>query len=93
MYLISAYFDDATTLKIQQYIDQVAKKTGNTGMLDGCVPPHITISSFQTMQEKQVIELLEQKRTELNPGILQWSSVGVFFPYVIYLAPVLNQYL
>ena len=28
MYLISVYFDDTTTLKIQQYIDQIAKKTG-----------------------------------------------------------------
>lgn len=93
MYLISAYFDDVTTLKVQQYINHVAKKTGNTYMLDACVPPHITISSFCTEQEKQVMELLAQKADKLKQDTIQWVSVGAFFPYVIYLAPVLNQYL
>lgn len=93
MYSISAYFDDATTFRIQQYIDQVAKKTGNTFMIDNCVPPHITISTFHTKQEKQVIGFLEQKIAKLNSGIVQWVSAGTFFPYVIYLIPVLNQYL
>ena len=93
MYLISVYFDDTTTLKIQQYIDQIAKKTGNTFMIDNCVPPHITISSFHTKNEEQLIELLEQKIMKLNSGTVQWVSAGIFFPHVIYLMPVLNQYL
>lgn len=93
MYLISAYFDDNTTRKIQQYIDQVAKKTGNTFMLDKNVPPHITISAFETRQEQQVIQLLEDTAKTIDQGTLQWVSVGIFFPSVIYLAPVLNQYL
>lgn len=93
MYLISAYFDEITTFKIQQYIDQVAKKTGNTFMIDNCVPPHITISAFHTKHEEQVIGLLEQKITKLKSEIVQWVSVGTFFPNVIYLIPVLNQYL
>lgn len=93
MYLVSAYFDDITTFKIQQYINQVAKKTGNTFMIDNCVPPHITVSSFHTKQEEQVIKLLEQKITKLKSGTVQWVSIGTFLPYVIYLIPVLNQYL
>lgn len=91
MYLVSAYFDDTTTLKIQHYINQVAKKTGNTFMIDNCVPPHITISSFHTKCEEQLMELLEQKIMKLNSGNVQWTSVGIFFPHVIYLMPVLNQ--
>lgn len=93
MYLISAYFDDNTKKKIQQYMDQVAKKTGNTFMLDKNVPPHITISAFETKQEKQVIQLLEELTKTIAQGILQWVSVGIFFPSVIYFTPVLNQYL
>lgn len=93
MYLVSAYFDDKTTLKIQQYIDQIAKKTRNTFMIDNCVPPHITLSSFHTKNEEQLIELLEQKIMILNSGTIQWVSAGIFFPHVIYLMPVLNQYL
>lgn len=93
MYLISAYFDETTTRKIQQYINQVAKKTGNTFMLDKSVPPHITISAFETKQEQQVIQLLEDTTKKIEQGVLQWVSAGIFFPSVIYLAPVLNQYL
>lgn len=93
MYLVSIYFDEKTDKIIQNYINQVAKKTGNTFMLDGEVPPHITISAFETKQEEKVMEALEKAVTQMKSGQLQWASVGQFFPYVIYLAPVLNEYL
>lgn len=93
MYLISAYFDEITNNRIQQYINQVAKKTGNTYMLDGKVPPHITISSFETDEIEQVIPLLEQSLCERRQGIIQWTSVSAFLPYVLYISPVLNDYL
>lgn len=93
MYLISAYFDNTVTFKLQQYIDRIAAKTGNTFMPDNHVPPHITISSFQTKQENCVIDLLEQRMENRKAGTIQWVSVGTFFPHVIYLTPVLNEYL
>lgn len=93
MYLITAYFDNKTTDKIQQYINQIAKKTGNTFMLDGNVPPHITLSAFDSDKEGQLTVLLERESRRLQQGMLQWASIGTFFPYVIYLAPVLNEYL
>lgn len=93
MYLISAYFDKETNNRIQQYMNQVAKRTGNNSMLEGKVPPHITISSFEIKDVSQVISLLEQNIAELQQGLIRWTSVGVFLPYVIYLSPVLNTYL
>ena len=93
MYLISIYFDEKTNKRIQQYIDKVAEKTGNTFMLDGKVPPHITISAFETQDEAAAIESLERAVARLRQGTLEWVSVGQFFPYVIYLIPVLNEYL
>ena len=93
MYLISIYFDEKTNRRIQQYINKVAECTGNTFMLDGSVPPHITISAFETQNEKAVIEALERAVARLRQGTLEWVSVGQFFPYVIFLIPVLNEYL
>lgn len=93
MYLISAYFDEETNNRIQQYINQVAKKTGNYCMVDGKVPPHITISSFKTNDIGRAMSLFEQRIAELQQGVIHWTSVGVFLPYVIYLSPVLNTYL
>ena len=80
MYLISAYFDDETTFKIQQYINQIAQKTGNTFMLDGCVPPHITLSSFETRQEEQIISLLKPNVNDISLGKVLWTSVSAFLP-------------
>ena len=93
MYLVSVYFDEQTNRHIQQYINAVAKATGNCFMLAGKVPPHITVSAFETKTVEKVIPSLEKSFERLQQGTVQWASVGVFLPYVIYVAPVLNQYL
>ena len=93
MYLVSIYFDDKTNGRIRGMIKQVAEKSGNTFMIDGNVPPHITVSAFETLDEKAAVEALEKVVKDLRCGELQWASVGQFFPYVIYTAPVLNEYL
>ena len=93
MYHISIYFDNKTNNRIQRYINQVAKKSGNTFMIDGNVPPHITVSAFETTQEKQVIQILEKQVAEIKVDTLHWVSIGMFLPHVIYMAPVLNEYL
>ena len=48
MYLVSIYFDEKTTSRIQGYITQVAKRSGNPFMIEKNVPPHLTISAFET---------------------------------------------
>ena len=93
MYLVSIYFDEKTNKHIQRLINQVAERTGNRFMLDGEVPPHITISAFETQDEASAIEALDSLVEELRRGNLTWASVGQFFPYVIYITPVLNVYL
>ncbi len=93
MYLVSIYFDEKTNRKIQRYINQVAETTGNSFMIDEHVPPHMTISAFETRCENAAIEALEHIATRLQQGEITWASVGQFFPYVIFLQPVLNSYL
>lgn len=93
MYLISIYFDENTDQKIRNYMKQIAKYTGNTEMLDGNVPPHVTISAFRTDSEQYAKEIFERAAGQICGGELQWVSVGMFLPQVIYLAPVLNAYI
>lgn len=93
MYYISIYFDQKTTNRLQDYINQAAKKSGNTFMSNQNVPPHITISAFASKNEKEIIKSLEKTFAAWEQGTVQWVSVGAFLPHVIYLAPVLNQYL
>lgn len=93
MYLISIYFDEKTDKNIQNLITKAAKKTGNDFMLEGKVPPHITISAFETKHEAEVLERLSTAAERLQQGKLRWVSVGSFLPNVIFIAPVLNEYL
>lgn len=93
MYLISLYFDEKTNGRINQYIRQVASESGNQYMLDKNVPPHITISAFETRQIETVAASLEAELSKVPAGTLQWVSVGQFFPYVLTIIPVLNEYL
>ena len=93
MYLVSIYFDDKASKTIQGLINKAAYKSGNNFMIDGNVPPHITIASFQTQEERKVIELLNEKIKVIESGMIAFASIGVFKSSVIYLAPVLNDYL
>ena len=93
MYLISVYFDDATNKRIQSYINQVAKQTGNRFMIEGKVPPHITVTALEASDEQKVIAAMEQVLPGVKRGTLQWASLGQFFPHVIFITPVLNEYM
>ena len=93
MYLISVYFDEKTDQRIRNLMEQAAKRSGNTYMIDAKVPPHITISAFETRREAEAAEMLKCVAEGMKSGTLLWASAGAFFPGVIYLAPVLNAYL
>ncbi len=93
MYLISAYFDDDTNKKINRYIKQIAERTGNTFMTDNHVPPHMTISSVEARNGELLMPYVEQLSHRLRQGPVQFVSAGMFFPYVMYVTPVLNAYL
>jgi len=93
MYLVSIYFDEKTNKNIQNLIDKTARKTGNDFMITGKVPPHVTVSAFETKHEEEVTERLRAVAKDMLQGNLRWVSVGTFLPGVIYLTPVLNAYL
>ena len=93
MYLISIYFDEETNRKIRNYIKQIAKHTKNTIMLDGDVPPHITIGAFRVESEEVAKEIFQDITSGILPGKIHWVTVGSFLPNVIYISPILNEYL
>lgn len=93
MYLISLYFDEITDNKMRSYMRQIAKHTGNTAMLDGNVPPHITVAAFGADSEELAMQLFDGVAPAFYSGSLNWVSIGTFLPRVIYISPVLNEYL
>lgn len=93
MYHISLYFDEKTTAHMHKLIEKVAQATGNDYMLEVKVPPHITLCALECEDEDALKNRLENLVGELKRGTLQWVSVGTFLPGVIFLQPVLNEYL
>jgi 2'-5' RNA ligase len=93
MYLITAYFDEKTNKRLQHLIDSVAKYTGNHFMTENHVPPHITISAFEARTDEIAIQMMENVKQSFKDCNVHLVSVGVFLPYVIYVAPIYNAYL
>ena len=92
MYLISVYFDKSTENRIQSYINDIANECGNLFMIENHVPPHMTISAFETLKEKEVVEALNSALQDFRQDKIEWVTVGAFST-VIFIQPVLNEYL
>ena len=94
MYLVSLYFDEKTNQRLKQYIKQVAERTGNTFMIEGNVPPHITVGAFESKASHTVlIEALEQSLHDIDIDFVQLVSIGAFQTSTIFLNAVYNEYL
>lgn len=93
MYLISVYFDESSDKRICSFMKQIARSTAQTAMIDENIPPHLTIAAFHAASEEQARGVFEKIQGKVSSGKIQWVSVGAFFPNVIYLTPVLNEYL
>lgn len=93
MYLISVYFDNTSTKRIQTLIDQVAAASGNHYMTEKQVPPHLTLSAVEARSVDMLIPAVKKLEGRLHQGTAQFVTVGQLFPYVLYTMPVLNPYL
>lgn len=90
MYLISLYLDKKTEKQIQSYINDVAIHCGNAFMVANHVPPHMTISAFETLHEKEIVDALDVVTSNMIQNKIEWVTVGTF-PAVIFIQPVLNE--
>ena len=93
MYLITAYFDESTNRQLKRIIDGIAGASGNDFMTAHKVPPHLTITAFETRNPNGLVPAMNRLKEELSCGDIHLVSVGTFLPYVMYVTPVLNLYL
>lgn len=93
MYLITAYFDDKTNKILQRHIDKVAAITKNTFMTDNHVPPHMTVLSVEAKSAALLLPSFQRIAAQVTTGNITIATVGALLPYVIYVAPVYNEYL
>ena len=91
MYLITAYFDNATSKQLQRLIDEISAMTGNDFMTGNHVPPHMTLCAFEQKSDDVAINLFEDLKNNLTETEIIIPSVGQFFPYVIYAQVCKNK--
>ena len=92
-YAVTLEFDKETEAKIQEMIDEVARVTGCAYMKLAKIPPHVTVSALVSNNEAALLSEMEQIAKELNKDFVWFANIGVFNPFVIYLGPVMNEFL
>lgn len=90
MYLVTLYFDDKTNKILERYIRLLSEKTGNDFMIAHEVPPHLTISQIESRDENILLSAMSRLQKKLSAGVVDFVSVGMFLPSVLYVAPVYN---
>ena len=92
-YSVVFYFDDEANKKVKSLIHLIVDKGVNDYLISNKVPPHITIADFECEDISAVINSLEVNKNKIKQGFVCWASIGVFSPTVLFLAPVVNQFL
>lgn len=92
-YAVTLEFDKETADKIQEMIDEVAAATGCNHMKQSKIPPHVTVSALVSDNEEALIKEMESIAGEMTKDFIYFANIGVFNPLVIYLGPVMNEFL
>ena len=92
-YAVTLEFDRETENKIQELIDEVARVTGCDYMKQSKIPPHVTVSALVSDDEESLLLEMEKIAETMNKEFLWFANIGVFNPFVIYLGPVMNEFL
>ena len=92
-YAVTLEFDKETESKIQELIDEVAEATGCNYMKRSRIPPHVTVSALVSDNEAALLSEMESIAGAMDKGSVWFSNIGVFNPLVIYLGPVMNEFL
>ena len=92
-YAVTLEFDKETENKIQELIDDVAKITGCDYMKQSKIPPHITVSARVSDNEQALVSEMESIAEAMKKDYIWFANIGVFNPLVIYLGPVMNEFL
>ena len=92
-YAIVMCFDKTTEIHFQDIIKAIADSGASHYMLDVKIPPHITLAYFIAENIERIIIELDKNISYFKMGEITWASLSAFVPYVLFAAPVLNEYL
>ena len=76
MYLVSLYFDKQTDYILSNLMKQIARKSGNSYMLERQIPPHLTIGMVRQGKETDLLQHLDRCVKYWNRTEIAIVSIG-----------------
>jgi len=86
---ILAELDEETQTQIKG-IENIISENGLTGQQTKDIPYHITINSFSSNYENELIKMIEDIKTKTRKFSVSFSSLGLFGLKVLFLNPDVN---
>ena len=90
-YAIVLHLDDKNAEQIQKITEYIAVCTGNDYMISNHIPPHITIAGFCADDGTDISGIAADIAASICSFDVQIVTVGIFNPYVVFAAPVMNK--
>ena len=85
-----ATFDEETSKRMME-IQNIINEAGIIGKQTPNLPHHITLAYFDTSQEKEIIQMLQEVCAKFKSFELSFSHIGLFGLKVLFLAPDINN--
>ncbi len=92
-FAVTLEFDKESENKMQEMIDEVARVTGSDRMKQENVPPHVTVCCLEGEDETVLLSEMEEIASAMSKSVIRFANIGVFNPLVIYLGPIMNEFL
>lgn len=92
-FAVTLEFDQQSENMMQEMIDEVARVTGCDRMKQENVPPHVTVCCLEGENEAVLLAEMEKIASSMSKSTVRFANIGVFNPLVIYLGPVMNEFL
>lgn len=92
-YAVTLEFDKESQNKMQEMIDEIARVTGCDRMKREGVPPHVTVSCLEGDNDDALLSEMDEIAAAMRKSPLRFANIGVFNPLVIYLGPIVNEFL
>lgn len=92
-YAVTLEFDKISAKKMQEMIERTARVTGCDQMVQQKVPPHVTVCCLEGDNDEALLAEMEEIAASMSKQTLRFANIGVFNPLVIYLGPIMNEFL
>ena len=92
-YAVIVCFDEKCESQIMKFTTALVENGINRYLIDNEIPPHVTIAAFSSDNSEVAKSIISKNINRFKSGRVVWCSIGAFNPNVLFITPLMNQYL